>query len=270
MMCRRWASLRGCLGSFVPILVTAVWVLNGCASPGTSTQGSGQESAPAQLLEKGTQALRQRRYDQALERYERIESLYPYSHHALQAQLMVAYTHYLKGESLAAINAADRFMRLHPRNRHVDYALYLKGISHYRNIGEANREIVPARKAIETLSKLLRRYPDSSYAGDARKRIRQANRLVARHELHVAHYYFDRRAYVATINRCHTVLTNDVATYSREPALALMVQSYARLGLLDLAEDTLAILAHNYPESNYLGQARQAVERATPIGGSSS
>jgi outer membrane protein assembly factor BamD len=175
---------------------------------------------------------------------------------------MTAYAYYLKGDSLAAVRAAERFVRLHPRNPHVDYALYLQGIAHYSQIGKADRDPEPARKAIEALSQLLRQHPDSVYASDAHRRMRMANRVLARHSLHVARYYYDRAAFVAVVNRCRRILTQHPGTPATEAALGLMARGYARLGLPELADTSLAILAHNFPESGELAATRSVVQEA--------
>ena len=246
------------LSRALSIIVT----LAALAATGCSTLEVTEGDSAEVILDKAHRALERRLYSQAVDNYQRLESLYPYSRHSLQAQIMTAYTYYLKGDALAAVRAAERFIRLHPRNPHVDYARYLKGIAHYAQIGKADRDPEPARKAIEALSQLIRQHPDSVYASDARRRIQTANRTLAQHHLHVARFYWDRGAYVAVVNRCRRILTEHPGTPASEPALGLMARGYARLALPDLAADSLAILAHNYPESPELGRTRDLVGQA--------
>jgi outer membrane protein assembly factor BamD len=248
------------LRSAVPILLAA-FLLGGC-----STLEVSEDDPPGVILDKAERARDGGLYTKAIENYQRLESLYPYSREALQAQLMTAYTYYLKGDALPAVHAAERFIRLHPRNAHVDYALYLKGIAHYAKVGKPDRDPEHARKAIEAFRQLARQHPESHYLPDAIKRMHRLDRLLARHELHVAHYYLDRQAYVAAVNRCHRILTKHAGSPTMEPALALMARAYARLGLDTLARETVAILAHNYPDSPELPAARAAVEGAPVIG----
>jgi len=243
------------------LALLAASLLGGC-----STLEVSEKDSPQVILDKADRARQKGLYNKAVENYQRLESLYPYSREALQAQLMTAYTYYLKGDALPAVHAADRFIRLHPRNPHVDYALYLKGIAHYAKIGKPDRDPEHARKAIEAFNQLLRQHPESRYARDALQRARKADRILARHELHVGRYYFDRQAYVAVVNRCHRVLTQHASTPARAPALALMARAYARLGLDQLARDTVAILAHNFPDSPDLAAARRALEGAPVLG----
>lgn len=243
------------------LILTAAGLVGGC-----STLEVSEKDPPKVILKKARQARESGLYTQAIDNYQRLESLHPYSREALQAQIMTAYTYYLKGDALPAVHAADRFIRLHPRNPHVDYALYLKGLAHYAQIGSPDRDPEPARKAIEAFTQLIRQHPDSRYAADALKRMHRASRTLARHELHVARYYFDRQAYVAVVNRCHRVLTRHPGTPATAPALGLMARAYARLGLDRLADETLAILAHNFPDNPELPAARAAVRGAPVVG----
>jgi outer membrane protein assembly factor BamD len=248
------------LRSAVLVLLAAA-LLGGCASLEVS-----EKDSPEVILDKANQAREKGLYSKAVENYQRLESLHPYSRQALQAQIMTAYTYYLKGDALPAVHAAERFIRLHPRNAHVDYALYLKGIAHYAQIGQADRDPEHARKAIEAFSQLLRQHPMSRYAADAMARMRKVDRILARHELHVARYYLDRQAFVAAANRCHRVLTRHANTPVQARALRLLAEAYAHLGLDQLAGETVAILAHNFPESPELAAARTAVEGASVVG----
>lgn len=245
------------MARFGPILagmLLAVAFLAGCSSVKVSEGDSAEV-----ILEKSRRAIERGQYEQAVSNYRRLESLYPYSRQALQAQIMTAYALYRKGDAGPAVQAADRFIQLHPRHPHVDYARYLKGLAHYSQIGEPDRDPEAANKAIEAFSQLLRQHPESSYANDALQRMHRADLVLARHELHVARFYLDRGAYVAMVNRCHRILTRHAGTTTVEPALALMARGYARLGLEDLARDTLAILKHNFPESSLLPGVRSEV-----------
>ncbi|MFA9460614.1 outer membrane protein assembly factor BamD [Thiohalorhabdus methylotrophus] len=235
-------------------LLAALLLAAGC-----NTLEVAEGDSPEEILAKAREAMEQRLYSQAIDNYQRLESLYPYSRRAIQAQIMTAYAYYLKGDSLAAVNAAERFIRLHPSNPHVDYALYLKGIAQYQKIGKSDRDPEPARKALEALSQLIRQHPESEYVPDAHARLRKVDEILAAHELHVARFYMDREAFLAVANRTQTILTEHPGTPSVEPALALLTRSYAELRLEDLARDTLAILSENYPDSSYLSGARSAV-----------
>ena len=140
-----------------------------------------------------------------------LESRFPFGRYAEQAQLELIYAHYNNYEPAAAIEAADRFIRLHPQHPNVDYAFYMKGLAAYtqdqglfdrwlpRDI--TKRDTGYAQEAFAEFAQLLARYPDSPYAPDARARMVHLRNLLARAEINVANYYFRRGAYVAALNR---------------------------------------------------------------------
>jgi outer membrane protein assembly factor BamD len=72
---------------------------------------------------------------------------------------------------------------------------------------------------------------------------------LAMHEMHVARYYMQRKAYVAAVNRTKYVLETYPNSSAVEDALVTMISAYDAMGLDDLKDDTLRILKTNYPEN---------------------
>ncbi len=212
-----------------------------------------------QILYRNAQrSLRSGNYSVAIESLQRLEARFPFGRYAEQAQLEIIYAHYMASSYESARTAADRFIRLHPSNPHIDYAYYLKGLAAFsKNKGlmdrifasdPAKRDVTSARDAYADFATLLARYPSSQYVPDARLRMLYLRDLLARSELNVADYYMRRRAYAAASNRARYV----VETYSKSEvaadALALMIEANYRLGLEDAANDALRVLAMNFPD----------------------
>ncbi len=251
------------IGSFTLRLVVAVTVLfaSGCADTVTVDE---LDSLPAaSMLEVGRTALAEERYEDAIEIYRKLESRYPYGTPAEQAQLDIAYAHHKNEEPELAVAAADRFIRLHPTHERVDYAYYLKGLALFREKDGliaritgtddlSNRDQRPAREAFEAFRELLRRFPNSRYADDARQRMIHLVNVLAKHDVAVARYYLSHGAYVAVVNRTKTVIEEYQRAPAVEDALGLMALAYREMGLEDLMQDTLRILQANFPESRYL------------------
>lgn len=220
---------------------------------------------PETLLQYGRTALDERRYSEAIEIYKQLESRYPYGRPAEQAQLDIAYAYYKNEEPELAVAAADRFIRLHPTHRRVDYAYYLKGIANYRertgffarmsgNDDLSDRDTRPARDAYTAFRELVARFPDSPYAADARQRMIHLVNVLAKHDIKVARYYLTHGAWVAVVNRAKKVLEEYERTPSVEDALGLMAIAYREMGLTDLMTDTVRILERNFPGSPYLAR----------------
>lgn len=216
-------------------------------------------NATEQLLYRNVQrSLRSGNYQQAVDNLERLEARFPFGRYAEQAQLELIYAHYMGFDAEEARSAADRFIRLHPQHPNVDYAYYLKGLASYnKNRGVldrlfatdvAKREMSSARDAYAEFGELLSKFPDSPYAPDARKRMIYLRNLLARHEVYVANFYMERRAYVAAANRARFVIENYSKADAVPDALALLVEANYKLGLEDAADDALAVLAENFPD----------------------
>ena len=198
------------------------------------------------------------RWEQAIANLQALESQFPFGTYAEQAQLELIYAYHRSADYEAAIAAADRFIRLHPRHPNVDYAYYIKGLSHlsqsrsfldsFLPTDTTSRDPGAARDAFGTFSELLTLYPNSSYSADARKRMIHLRNILARYEIHAANYYFERGAYVAAANRGRYVVENFQQTPSVPDGLAIMAEAYHLMGKEELSRDAVQVLAANFPD----------------------
>ncbi|MFZ0789188.1 MAG: outer membrane protein assembly factor BamD [Chromatiaceae bacterium] len=201
-------------------------------------------------------------YTRAIELYEKLEARYPFGRYAMQAQLDVAYANYKADEPEAAIAAADRFIKLYPQNPYVDYAYYLKGIVNYnRSVGfldkyiptdPSQRDPGAALDAFADFSELVKAFPDSKYAADARQRMLYLRNNLAKHEVNVARYYMKRGAYVAAANRANYVIERFQRTPAVEDALVVLVDAYRAVGDEKLAADTERVLEVNRKAGRFI------------------
>ncbi|MGH8716624.1 MAG: outer membrane protein assembly factor BamD, partial [Burkholderiales bacterium] len=201
-------------------------------------------------------------YEQAIKKFETLESRYPYGRYAEQAQLEVAYAYYKQEDVPSATAACDRFIKLHPTHPNVDYAYYLKGLANFNeNLGIiaklggqdiTERDPKQARESYDAFRELLIRFPNSKYVEDSAARARFLLNGLANYELQVARYYMKRKAYVAAVNRAQYVVKNYQQTPSTEQALLIMIQAYDALGMTDLRNDAESVMKHNFPNSKYL------------------
>ncbi|MCZ6640210.1 MAG: outer membrane protein assembly factor BamD, partial [Gammaproteobacteria bacterium] len=210
------------------------------------------------LLYRNTQqSLRIGNYDQAIQGLEQLEARFPFGRYADQAQLELIFARYMSFDHEDARTAADRFIRLHPQHSNIDYAFYLKGLAAYnKNQGlmdrlfssnMSKRDVSSAREAYADFADLLEQHPDSQYVPDAKQRMIYLRNVLADSELHVADYYMRRGAYLAASNRARYVVENYSKSMAVPDALAIMIEANWKLGLPDAANDTLRVLAVNYP-----------------------
>jgi len=192
----------------------------------------------------------------AIEALQLLEEYYPFGSFAEQSQLDLIYAYYRTSENDAAIAAADRFIRLHPQHRNVDYAFYMRGIASFYNesvfssffpTDYTSRDPGSATESFDYFSTLITRYPQSAYAPDAKQRMVYLRNTIARGEISVANYYFKRGAYLAAANRGRWVVENLQETPAVPDALAVMAQAYHLLDMQDLSDDAVKVLALNFP-----------------------
>lgn len=243
------------ISRWLACIATAL-LLIGCAGNDEleMAEGSGEQ----QIYRQAQKFLENENFDGAIRTLQLLESRYPFGRYAEQAQLELIYAHYGAYEYEAAIESANRFIRLHPQHPNVDYAYYMKGLASFDMEGtflaawvptdDTKRDVGHVKEAFAEFAQLLARFPDSPYAPDARARMIHLRNMMARHEIHVANYYFRRGAYLAALNRGRYVVEHMQQTPSVADGLAIMAQAYLLLGLDDLAVDAIDILRTNYPD----------------------
>lgn len=210
-------------------------------------------------------------YDKAIKLFEKLEARYPYGRFAQQAQLEVAYAHYKQGEKAQALAACDRFIRLHPNHPNVDYVYYLKGLVNFSEdlglLGHVSmqdlteRDPRAAQESFDAFKALVARFPDSKYTPDATLRMAYLVNALASHEVHVAHYYMRRGAYVAAVNRAQTAIKTYPDAPAIEEALFIMVKAYDALKMDDLRDDAERVMRKNFPDSEYY---KRGLDRKVP------
>jgi outer membrane protein assembly factor BamD len=196
-------------------------------------------------------------YEKAIKVYEALEARYPFGPESAQTQLDIAYAYYKNSDPESAIAAADRFIKMNPRSPNVDYAFYLKGLVNYnRDIGfvqrflpsdASQRDPGNARNAYDIFSELVRKYPQSKYVEDSRKRMISLKNNLAMHEMHVARYYMKRRAYVAAADRASYVIEKYQRTPAVPYALQIMQEAYTKLDMPELANNAKSLYDLNFP-----------------------
>lgn len=211
---------------------------------------------PVSELYNGAQDLLDaKEYQQAAEAFDEVERQHPYSVWATKATLMSAYAYYQDNKYDDAINALDRFISLHPANPDVPYAYYLKALSYYEQISDVGRDQQMTQHAMDALDDVIRRFPDSKYARDAKLKKDLTVDHLAGKEMDVGRYYQDRNEYLAAINRFKAVIENYQTTTHVPEALARLTECYLALGLEGEAKRTAAVLGHNFPGSEYYSES---------------
>jgi outer membrane protein assembly factor BamD len=235
------------------IAAAAVLLATGCRSHRADEARSG----PEVIYAKAQKAIRSGSYAEAVKQLEALQSRFPFSEPARQAQLDLIYAYYKNREIDPAVDAADTFIRENPTNPRADYAYYMKGLVYFErqanwlerrfNVDLSQRPPVNAKKSFDAFQQLIEKYPHSQYDTDARMRMVYLRNRLADFELHVALYYMRRGAYVGALNRAKFCVENYDGSPAVKGSMKVMVDAYRALKMTDLEANAQKVYAANYP-----------------------
>jgi outer membrane protein assembly factor BamD len=201
-------------------------------------------------------------YKGAAKKFDEVDRQNPYSDWARKALLLSAYAYYQSELYDECVNAAKRYVTLHPGSPDAAYAEYLIGASYYDQILDVTRDQARADKAINALEEVVRKYPTSEYAANAKKKIDLARDQLAGTEMEVGRFYLKKRDFIGAINRFKVVVTHYQTTRHVEEALMRLSEAYVALGIIDEAQTAAAVLGHNFPDSTWYKDAYTLVKTA--------
>ncbi len=236
-------------------LVCAAAALSGCSWLQSIEIDPTRDWTANQLYTEARSAVSEGSWDIARDYYTKLEARYPFGSYAQQAQIELAYVQFKDDDAAGAVQQLDRFLRAYPNHPNSDYALYLKALATLNErdgwLAElttqdlSERDSRAARDAFDTFKELVARFPDSRYAPEARRRMHELVNAQANHELQTARFYYDRKAYIAAINRAKIVISEFQTTAARDDALLLMADCYHELGMTDLEADLRRVIELN-------------------------
>jgi outer membrane protein assembly factor BamD len=209
------------------------------------------EQPPEDLYNLAYNEMQDGNLETAAKAFDEVERQHPYSEWATRAQLMAAYAQYQRNSYDDAVIALDRFIELHPGNKDVAYAYYLKGLCYYEQISDIGRDQRNTELALQAFTELVNRFPGTDYARDARLKIDLTRDQLAGKEMEIGRFYQERGQYLAAIGRFRRVIENYQTTTHVPEALHRLTETYLALGVTDEAQAAAAVLGHNFPGSDW-------------------
>ncbi len=224
------------------------------------SDGVAPDEPPEKLYNEGVFLSDKRQdYKDAAKKFEEVERQHPYSDWARKALLMTAYTRYEAKEYDESVSAARRYVTLHPGSPDAAYAQYLIGSAYYERIPDVTRDQGQTEKAIAALEEVTRKYPDSEYAQNAKRKIEMARDQLAGKEMSIGLDYLRKKQFTGAINRFKIVVTQYQTTRHVEEALLRLTEAYMALGIVQEAQTAAAVLGHNFPDSRWYQDAYRLV-----------
>ena len=187
----------------------------------------------------------------AAKKFNEAETLFPQSEWAPKSALMAAYAYYTQDYYSDTIAELERFIRVYPLSKNLDYVYYLLGISYYEQIVDEKKDLQSIIKAKEYFKIVSKNYPNTNYSLDAEYKIDLVNDTLASKEMYIGRYYFDKKKWIPAINRFRTVIDDYETTIYVQEALHRLVEVHYILGLKDEAKKYAKLLGYNYQSSKW-------------------
>ena len=187
----------------------------------------------------------------AADKFNEAELLFPQSEWAPKSALMAAYAYYSQDYLKDAIAELDRFLKIYPKHKNLDYVYYLLAISYYEQIVDETKDLQSIIKAKQYFEIVIRDYPKTSYALDSEFKIDLVNDILAAKEMYIGRYYFEKKKWISAINRFQTIVNDYETTIYVEEALHRLVEVHYIIGLKDEAKKYAKLLGYNYQSSKW-------------------
>jgi len=200
---------------------------------------------------EGLKALENKEVLFAARKFNEVEILYPQSDFAPKSLLMAAYSYYVDDYYEDCIAELDRFLRIYPKDKNLDYAYYLLAISYYEQIVDEKKDLFSIVKAKEYFEYIVSNYSNTEYAFDASFKLELIDDVLAAKEMYIGRYYIDKKKWIPAINRFKNVVNDYNTTIYIEEALYRLVEIHYLLGLNDESKKYASLLGYNYDSSRW-------------------
>ena len=236
------------------VFIALFAILISCSKEEIKESTITEKSLDLQVLEayqEGVKSLETGDVLYAAKKFNEAETLFPQSEWAPKSALMAAYAYYTQDYYSDTIAELERFIRVYPLSKNLDYVYYLLGISYYEQIVDETKDLQSIIKAKEYFKIVSKNYQNTNYSLDAEYKIDLVNDTLASKEMYIGRYYFDKKKWIPAINRFRTVIDDYETTIYAQEALHRLVEVHYILGLKDEAKKYAKLLGYNYQSSKW-------------------
>ena len=204
-----------------------------------------------EAYEEGMKSLEQGDVLYAAKKFNEVEILFPQSEWAPKSALMAAYSYYVQDYYSDAIAELQRFVKVYPKYKDLDYAYYLLSICYFEQIVDETKDLQSIINSKKNFEIVLNNFPSSEYATDAKFKLDLIEDILAAKEMYLGRYYVERKKWIPAINRFRTVIDEYETSIYAEEALHRLVEIYYILGLKDESKKYASLLGYNYQSSEW-------------------
>ncbi|MBB6123137.1 outer membrane protein assembly factor BamD [Sphingobium subterraneum] len=242
------------------VALIATTALSGCAKNRSKSDTQYVARDVSTLYNSAKYRLDRGQFKMAAALFDEVERQHPYSPWARRAQLMSAFSYYMNRDYTEAVQGAQRFLSIHPGNKDAPYAFYLISLCYYEQIADVTRDQKVTQQALDSLGELIRRYPQTKYAADARLKLDLVNDHLAGKEMEIGRFHERRGQWLAATLRFRNVVDKYQTTTHAPEALERLVEGYLALGIPEEAKKAAAVLGANYPGSKWYNEAYKLIQ----------
>jgi outer membrane protein assembly factor BamD len=229
----------------------ALMAASACAGNSRQQELAYIEQPVETIYNEAVRSLNRSLWDVSALQFDEVQRQHPYSPWAQRAMLMSAYARYRSRDFDEAISSAQDYISLHPGGDGAAYAYYLVAVCNFDQIIDVGRDQARSYNALTALNEVIARFPQSDYARDAVLKVDMVRDQLAGKEMEIGRYYLNRSEHLAAINRFKRVITDYQTTSHAPEAMHRLVEAYLSIGLTGQAQQTAAVLGHNYPGSDW-------------------
>ncbi len=203
------------------------------------------------IFDKGIQLIQEKKFEESIDHFIKINDEFPYSEYSSQAQIYNAYLNFELNKPDKTILLLTDYISMNPNGIFSQYAEYLIAMCYYIKVSDPSRDSKFTKIAIEKFKKIIKTNPNSKYAKDAKFKLEYLNNYLARKEFEVGMYYLKNNAPSPAINRFSVVISEFQGSSIIPQTLYRMHEAFEMLKLKDKSHQTYLILKYNFPKSKW-------------------
>ena len=250
------------------ILIFLLFIFSSCSKNIVEKSTIKEKDIELQMIEaykEGLKAFNQGDILFAAKKFNEAEILFPQSDYAPKSALMAAYSYYSQNYYSDAIAELERFLKIYPNHYNINYAEYLLGLCFYEQIIDEKKDLQSIDNAKAIFLDVIKKYPNTDFATDANFKLDLINDVLAAKEIYIGRYYFDKKKWIAAINRFRTVTDVYDTTIYVEEALHRLVEIYYIIGLEEESKKYANLLGYNYVSSEWYEKSYSVFDKTYEI-----
>jgi len=236
-----------------------LFLLSNCTS--TKSNKDIPQSSDKEIYSKALALLEKGNFSKATSEFDNVFLNYPFSSLSSKSEIMSAYSLYQKNDIKKAVAKLNSYIEMNPKGELTEYAHYLLAMCYYAQISSEDRDPSTSIKSLKYFNLIITKYPNSSYAKDAKLKMQFLENTLAKNELNVGKFYLRKGAPGSSIKRFKSILQNYQNTSIIPETLYRLSEAFLMIGLKDEAIKSNALLDYNFPKSDWTRLSKTLFEK---------